>query len=194
MFSDIIRRINWVDLFVIIALFRVLYIASENGLPIEFFKLLGSVFALYLSLHYYSAAGAFLQERLYLTIIPRDFLDFISFVLLAIAGYLIFVVLRNLFSKNIVMEAVPNLNRWGAFLLGLFRGLLLLSVFTFILLVCNIDYFKQGVSDSYFGAKIVHIAPAAYKAIWNGLTSKFMSQEKYNAAVDKALSSEPPSE
>ncbi|OGX44174.1 MAG: hypothetical protein A3G38_02195 [Omnitrophica WOR_2 bacterium RIFCSPLOWO2_12_FULL_51_8] len=191
MLHDIVSKINWVDLFVIIILLRILYIASENGLPVEFFKFLGTVFSLYLSLHYYSAAGTFLQERLYLKIVPKDFLDFVVFALLAIAGYLIFVILRNLFSKNIVMEAAPNLNRWGGFLLGLFRSLLILGVLTFTLLLCNINYLKQSVIDSYFASRIVRIAPAAYGLIWNNITSKFISHEKFNQAVDQVLSSNP---
>ena len=54
MIVEIIKQFNWVDIFVIILSVRVLYIAVKNGLPVELFKLLGTIAAIYLSLHYYT--------------------------------------------------------------------------------------------------------------------------------------------
>ncbi len=52
MLLNIIKQLNWVDIFVLIVLLRTAYISRKAGLPREFFKLLGTVLAIYLSLHF----------------------------------------------------------------------------------------------------------------------------------------------
>jgi uncharacterized membrane protein required for colicin V production len=180
---DILKRFNWVDFFVLIILFRIIYVAIRNGFPLELFKLLGIIFSIYLALHYYVNAGEFLRVMLGIKKAPLEPLYFTAFFILAILGYLVFIFLRSMLYHFIKMEAVPTLDKWGGFILGIIRGVFTASLVICMLVISNIDYFKNSVADSYSGSYLLRIAPQVYAKIWNGITSKFMANEKFNQAV-----------
>lgn len=177
---DMIRQFNWLDIFVVILLFRTGYIAIKNGLPKEVFKFLGTVASIYLSLHYYGILSDFIRNSFFTKKVSLEFLDFLSFVVLAILGHLVFVLLRSVFYRFIKMEAVPNLTRSGGLVLGILRGFLLIGLIIFMLAISSIGYLKNSVNHSYFGKRFFKIAPNTYSWIWNSITSKFMVNEKFN--------------
>ncbi len=185
MLLGIIKQFNWVDILVIIILFRIGYIAIKNGLLWEFFKLLGTILAVYLSLHYYTLLSDMMGQRLpsIKEKAPLEFLDFLSFVVLAIIGYLIFVSLRIVFHRFIKMEAVPNLNKWGGLVLGIGRGFLLAGLITFMLAISSINYLRNSVNDSYSGRQLFKVVPNTYSWLWNNIASKFMTGEKFNKTI-----------
>ncbi len=185
MFPDIIKKFNWVDIFVIIILFRIGYIAIKNGLLVEFFKLLATIAAVYLSLHYYITLADWIRQIIPIAKekIPLKFLDFLSFGFLVIVGYLIFVSLHLVFKRLIKMEAVPNLNKCGGFVLGIGRAFLLAGLITFVFVISSIGYLKTSVNNSYSGKRLSKIAPDTYSWLWNNITSKFMTEEKFNKTI-----------
>ncbi len=185
MFSDIIKKFNWVDIFVIIILFRIAYIAIKSGLLVEFFKLLATIAAIYLSLHYYTILSDWIRQIIPITKekMPLKFLDFLSFGFLVIVGYLIFVSLHLVFQRVIKMEAVPNLNKWGGFVLGIARAFLLGGLITFLFVISSIGYLKTSVNNSYSGKRLLKIAPDTYSWLWNNITSKFMTEEEFNKTI-----------
>lgn len=178
---SVIRQFNWIDIFFIILLLRICYIAFKNGIVSEFFKFLGTLLAVYIAMHYYTALSDFLSERFGIDKkIPLEFLDFACFILLAIIAYLAGILFRQAFSRLIKLEAVPRLNKWGGFVIGIARGVLLAGLFVFILSISTIKYLHDKVGDSYFGARLIKVAPATYSRIWYGFMSKFMTGEKFN--------------
>lgn len=190
MLLDLLRQLNWLDILIIILLFRICYIALKSGLPAEIFKLLGTLSSIYISLHYYTALSDFIRGRFALDKkMPLEFLDFLSFLSLAVASYLFFVLLRSVFYRFIKLEAVDRLNKWGGFVLGIGRGILLSGLIIFILVISSISYLKQSVKSSYLGPCFFKVAPNTYNWLWNNLTSKFMAQEKFNKTVLEAQES-----
>jgi len=184
MLLDIIKKLNWVDVLVIIALMRIGYVAFETGFTIELFKLLGTLFAIYLSMHYFTIVSDTLIRRQATTEkIPLQFTDFVSFLVLVIAGYLIFVFLRSVFYRFIKMEAAPYLQKWGGLVLGMFRAFLCVGLIIFMLVISSFEYFKNSVKESYTGKDFFKIAPATYSWIWNNVSSKFMNNEKFNNTI-----------
>lgn len=181
---NIFKQFNWVDILAIILLFRIGYIAIKNGLSVELFKLLGTILAIYLSLHYYTLFSGWLV-RADAKPATVAFLNLTSFLVLAILGYLVFLLLRVIFYRFIKMEAVPRLNKWGGFVLGILRGFLLTGLIVFMLVASNIDYLKSCVKDSYLGRYLFKVAPKTYACLWNGFASKFMTKEKFNKTVLK---------
>jgi membrane protein required for colicin V production len=179
---DIFKEINWVDIFFVIILLRICYISIKNGMPIEFFKLLGAVAAAYLSLHYYTSLAFFLRDR-FIKNSPLELLNFASFIILAFAGYLALFLLRQIFFRLIKVEPVPGLNKWAGIIFGLSRGLLFLSLIVFVFALSPLGYMKKSVAASYSGKSIFKIAPRAYEVIWNGIFSKFATSEKFNSSV-----------
>lgn len=182
---DILKQLNWVDIFVIILLLRICYIALRNGLAVEFFKLLGTLGAIYLSLHYYTALSDWITQRQFILKekMPLEFLDFLIFVLLAVLGYVIFLILREAFSRFFKMEAKARINKWGGLILGIARGFLFMSLIIFALLISSIGYLKNSVVNSYSGKYLFKIAPATYTKLWSGLLSKFMTKEEFNSTI-----------
>lgn len=182
MLLSILKQFNWVDIVVVILYLRISYIAFRSGLPVEFFKLLGTILAIYFALHYYTNFSNWIDQRLPVARgkAPLQFLDFLCFLILVILGYLIFVLFRSIFYRTIKMEAVPRLHKWGGLVLGLARGYLLAGLIIFMLVISTIGYLKNSTSRSYLGKQLFKVAPDTYSWLWNNISSKFMTQEKFN--------------
>jgi uncharacterized membrane protein required for colicin V production len=150
---------------------------------VEFFKLLGTTLAIYLGLHYYTFLAGYLAERFNISLLPLEFLELLCFLILAISGYLIFLILRQAITHFIKSEAAPRLNRWGGLLLGAVRGLFFLGIVMFCLAISTFNYLNTSVHRSCFGSRIFNLAPQIYTKLWNGVMSKFMSGEKFNHSV-----------
>jgi len=190
--AEIIKQLNWIDIFVVISLLRIIYISTKNGMPLEFFKLLGTLLACYLSLHYYALLVGLFKERLP-EIIPLGFFGFLFFIIIAVAAYLAVALLRQIFFKLIKVEPVPKLNKWAGVIFGGLRGFLLLSLIFFSLVILPLAYPKESVGKSYSGKFILKIAPLTYNALWNGFASKFSAKEKFNNTILEIQNSLKPS-
>ncbi len=81
------------------------------------------------------------------------------------------------------MEAVSGLNKWGSLALGLARGIFLASLIMFMMFISSIGYFRDSVKASYSGRRLFMVAPDTYSGLWNGVASKFVPSEKFNATV-----------
>jgi len=176
-----IKQFNWVDIFVVIIFIRIFYVSLKSGFSVELFKFFGAVLAIYLSLHYYTTLADFIGARI--KKVPVEFFYLFAFAALAILGNLIFVLLRSIFYRFIHMEAVPQLNKWGGFVLGIARCILVVGLLTFILVISDIGYFKKSVANSYSGKYFLRVAPNVYSGLWNNLISKFMPKEKFNRST-----------
>lgn len=192
--QNIIGQINWIDIFVIILLIRICYIAAELGLFIEIFKFLGMLASIYLSLHYYGQLSDLIQNTISIKEIPADIFNLLSVIILALLGYLVFALFRKIFSKLVKMETLDNLNRWGGVVLGVIRGFLFASLIICIFVISGSEYLNKSVINSYSGKRIFKIAPAAYTVLWNGFFSKFMPQENLNEAIPELKEPQPEKE
>ncbi|MFH0762767.1 MAG: CvpA family protein [Candidatus Omnitrophota bacterium] len=185
MFSSIITNINWVDICLAILLLRICYIAVKNGFPQEVFKIFGVIAAVFLSMHYYLFLSELIRDRLGLGLESTALrsLEFFVFLTLVILSQFFFVILRKIFSKALKVEVLPTLNKWGGFILGVARGLLLGSLLMFIMLLSGADFLNKGVKESYSGKYIVGVAPAVYCSLWQGFLSKLFTGDKLNDSV-----------
>ncbi|MDD5561442.1 MAG: CvpA family protein [Candidatus Omnitrophica bacterium] len=180
-----IWQFNFLDVIILIILFRICYVAVKTGLVIELFKLLGILSAIFISSHYYTTLSHAFQLRYFPEKMPLGFIDFITFIILAVAGYMVFVLLRSTFYRFMKMEAVPNLNKYGGLILGLVRGYFTIGLLIFVLIVSNVGYFGSSVRHSCLGSRAVSVSAQTYSWIWEGVFSKFFPQQKFNPAVGK---------
>lgn len=178
-----VKQINWLDIALILLLLRICYTSFKKGAAIEFFKLLGLINGAYLSLHYFTVLADFIDKRFSIQGMPLQFLDFLCFLVLAIFGYLVFVLLRSAFAQIIKIEAVSRLAKLAGLALGIARALLTLSLIIFILLVSSIGNLKNAARNSYLGKRLFNIAPATYAIIWHNIISKFATQESSNKTI-----------
>ena len=63
MLTHLIKSINWIDVALAFLFIRMIFIGVKNGFISEFFKFLGVVTAVFVSLHYYSFLAAWLAEE-----------------------------------------------------------------------------------------------------------------------------------
>ncbi len=187
--QNILAQLKWFDIFLIILFLRICYIAMNTGVAIEAFKLAGTMCAVYLSFHYYTNLADFAIHRLALEAIPLDFMNFIAFVFLASAGYLIFVGFRLIFMRLIKLETISFLNRWGGLLLGGLRGTLLISILAYAVFISTITYLADSVKSAALNQSIISIAPNTYRAMWNSVFSKFSANEGYNPNIQETENS-----
>lgn len=183
MILDTLKQFNWVDIFVAVLFIRICYAAIKSGFLVELFKILGTIFAIYLSFHYFLSLSDFVSGHIPQNVIPQEFLNFLCFIVLAITGYLVFVILRQIILHFIKMEAIPKLSRWGGLILGIVRAFFFTGFVIFILVISTITYFGRSVAVSYSGKQLFKIAPAVYTGVWNGFASKFMPNEKFNQGI-----------
>jgi len=186
MVMSILQQFNYIDIVILIILFRICYVAVKTGLAIEFFKLLGVVFAIYVASHYYTSLSDLIRHQMPKTM-PLEFADFIIFIFLAIAGYSAFVLLRITFYRFMKMEAAPKLNKYGGFILGLARGYFTVGLLIYVLMISSINYMSSSVKHSYLGSRASSISAQTYNWIWVSIFSKFSPQEKSNSVVAEVL-------
>jgi len=177
---DFFRHFNYLDIFILILILRICYIALKTGLPVELFKLAGTLSAIFLSLYYYNFLPGSTRENINLGLAQLKFADFLIFLSLAIIGYLFLVLLRSIFYRFIKLEAVASLSKWGGLVLGAFRGFFMAGFICFILLVSGLPYLNKSVKNSCLAGRICRVAPDTYKWLWNAIFSKFMGSEESN--------------
>jgi uncharacterized membrane protein required for colicin V production len=184
MLLNILKQVNWIDIFVVILTLRVCFIAVKSGFPVELFKFFGTLTAVYISLHYYIVLADYSKEWLSLgNRMPLELLEFLIFAVLALSGYSLFILLRGIFYRFLKMEAVSALNKWGSLFLGIARAVLLASLIIFMLAISSVGYLKESVKESYSGRRLFSLGPDTYAWIWKSVISKFNASEKYNAVV-----------
>ncbi len=161
--SEVFHQINWVDIFVVILLIRTSYIGARTGLSVEFFKLVGIVVGLYCAIKFYSDLGAWLTSKIAL---PTELADGISFLILIFASLITLKYVGLILSKVVKLTFADKVDKWGGFISGLFRGIILLSLLFMFLGILQIDYFTKSIEErSLTGPHIQSLAPWVYRVI-----------------------------
>ncbi len=182
-----ITQFNFLDVIIIIISLRICYIAFQMGLAVEFFKLSGVILATYISLHYYTGLSDIIQRRFIPKEMPLEFMDFLVFIILAAGGYLVFVVLRNIFYRYMKLEASPKISQFGGLILGVARLFFTVGLLIYILMISSVKYLNESVKYSYLGSRSVLISANTYGWLWDNIISKFSPKEKFNPTVTEVL-------
>jgi len=188
MLSDVINKLNWIDLVFVILLIRTGYVAVRNGFLVEIFKISGTFLAIYLGCHYYASLAAFFHSRLGSEGSSAAVPETLSFVVLCVLGYAVFILPRRLLMRFLKIEAAPLLNMWGGFVLGICRGVLFSGLLFLVFSISTRDYLRLSVAQSFSGRRLVDVVAGTYSGIWNTVMSKFMHGEKYNSALERVRS------
>jgi uncharacterized membrane protein required for colicin V production len=197
---DIITRLNWIDVIVIIVILRTSYVAFQDGLSHEIFPLIGAVGTLILALHYYNAVALIISR----TILPTHTVVavFFSFLALVIIIGLIFRLLRGIVDAVVKVSWHPALEKFGGLVVGVIRASVVASTVLIILALLPLPYIQwsireKAVTGMYFlrigpeiYSKTAALLPAAGKAITKeSLINDIVSDKA--ALPEKARASEP---
>lgn len=176
----IITRVNWVDVLVLILMFRMSYIAFQEGLSREILPFIGSITIIIFSLHYYNKISNFLYQNLFK--LPLEALNFLSFLILIIGIGFIFKLLKIFLDNIIKVEWHPFLEKFGGLLVGLARAAVASSIILITIALMPLPYLQWSVRErSLAGMHFLKIGPAIYEK-----ASKFLPMmKKGEVAISK---------
>jgi uncharacterized membrane protein required for colicin V production len=158
---NIFTRLNWLDIFIIIIVMRISYVAFQDGLSHQIFPLIGTICTAVIALHYYHNIAVYIYQNA--VRLPVKVLDFLSFVLLLIGIGLIFKLLRALSEKIINVTWHPLVERGGGLLLGFMRACVVTSVLLMIMALMPLSYLQHSIRDrSLMGMHFLRIVPNIY--------------------------------
>lgn len=160
--SEILSRINWVDILILLLLFRISYVGFIRGLGSEIIPFLGILVALIISLHYYSKWGKFITSH---TPIPIAFSELLSFLGLVFVIKYIFHLIESLIAGKIVTINIASLyDNIGGLIIGAIRGILLVSLVLIALDIAPFDYIDYSINKkSLMGRKFLSIGRFVHK-------------------------------
>lgn len=178
--------INWADFLIIAIILRMCYIGIRTGIGIELFKLVALWAATVVSFHIYTTPlSDLLHDRL--PALPLDAGDVFVFVVLVTGVVLVVRMIRESFFLLVKIEAQSALNKWGGMIMGLSRGFWIASIALFIMTISTVEYLEVSAKSSLFGSRLLRLAPKIYQASFEGVISKFFTNQKVNEEVSKAV-------
>jgi uncharacterized membrane protein required for colicin V production len=185
MLTHLINSINWIDVALVLLVVRMILVGVKNGFISEFFKSLGVVAAVFVSLHYYSYLTAWAAHK---TNFIWDYWDLMMFVGLWFAVSLF----SKFFRDGILLLFKVETNHQGfdqyaAGIVAVARGILVCSLTIFLILLTHNGPVTRVTLHSY-GYKIAgRAAVMTYSFLYNNLVQKLFTGEHYNAAAAQVL-------
>lgn len=158
---EVFHRINWVDILVVILLFRTSYIGARTGLSEEIFRIIGILLGLFLSMKYSSALGTLLNTNISL---PQALVDSLTFFILILLSVLSLKLVSLGLTKIVKLAFAEAIDKWGGFVVGLFRGIMILSLLFTLFGITQVDYLVKSVEErSLSGLYIKQMASNVYQ-------------------------------
>lgn len=150
---------NTIDIIILLIACIPALFGLKNGFLKSIFSLAGILTGFFLATKYYDKAEVYLS----FLGIDRKILSVISFTCILLITYLIFVY----FSKKIsgLNSFTKTLDKILGAALGLFKGLILASLFLLVTTVTFSLFSKQDIEKSKLYSGIVNIAPDTYNLI-----------------------------
>lgn len=185
MLTHLIKSINWIDVALAFLFLRVIFMGVKNGFITEFFKALGVLTAVFVSLHYYSILAAWLAK---MTTLSDGCWAIVMFAGLWMAVCVAFKFIREGILVLFKIETNhQGFDKYAAGILASGRGILVCSLTIFLILLMNNGPVTRMTVHSY-GYKISgRAAVGTYSFLFNNLVDKLWAGEHYNAAVAQVL-------
>ena len=181
-----LKSINWVDVALAALFIRVIFISVRNGFVTEFFKFLGVICGLFISLHYYAVTAAWAAEKTTLPLISWRFLIFVALWAVVV---LVFKFIGDGFMILFKVQANhEGIDKYAAGFLGAGRAIFLASLSIFALLLMPHTYIRHEAGRSW-GYKIAaKAAPNTYAFLHRRMIGKVFEREKFNDDVFAVVS------
>ncbi len=159
---EILAKINWVDVLILIIVLRTSYVSLQDGLSHEILPLAGSVCMLVFSLHYYNRIALFLYNGGFT--LPMELLNPAGFILSAVVIGILFKFIKVMIDKIIKVSWHPLIEKFGGLLAGVVRGAILTSTILITIVLIPLPYLQWSVRDrSLTGVYFLRIGPVIYE-------------------------------
>ena len=153
---QILTRINWVDILVVILMVRISYVAFRDGLSHEIFPLFGSIFVLIFSLYYYPKLGFFLSQGV--MNIPVEAANCISFIILVVALAFIVKFIKTILDKIVKVEWHPLIEKMGGLIAGIAKAYIITALILMILALIPLSYLQWSIREKSVTGRYVLMA------------------------------------
>jgi len=155
---NLLRTFSWVDIVFLLIFIRIIYISFVEGLLNESLKLLGLVFAIFLSLHCYSSFFGFLAKGPFS--LNQDWLNFVSFVTILSVVLIICHFIKKVVLIALKKEEHSRIERLISLFFGLVRVSFFVSIFMFLSWLYPLANKKP--LDGFFYCAFKNVAPYFY--------------------------------
>lgn len=145
MVDSVIKKLNWIDVLIIILLVRTTYVGFKKGFLVEIFKFVGGVLAIFIANRYYVELAKFVSGHSFLTMEASRVLSFIA---LAFLGYGIIKLLQRLTFLVMKIEVVKGVEKFGGIIVGFLRGIVVSSLILMTLIVMSSSYLTKSVKEN----------------------------------------------
>lgn len=184
MIDRILTTVNWVDVVVCLTIIWIVFTGIKNGLVKELFHLLGTIFSVFISFHYYSAiSGLFIKK----TPISESAVDVIVFLLLWFFSFLAF----RFFEKGVffifTIEVQSMVDKWGSAVFAIVRAALITSMCMFLLLLTQSTYLQNQALSSFSRKGLLFFAPKLYLNVFEDLIHPLFPNENRNNHVSSVM-------
>ena len=178
---NILHKINWVDILIVIVMLRTSYLAFQHGLCHEIFPLFGSALMVSVALRYYTTISGLIER--YILKLPPDLLDLASFVALLVAVGMACKLVGTVLDALIKVTWHPFLEKFGGLLIGVVKASIVTSMVIIVLALVPLSYLQHSIRDkSLMGMRFMKIGPNIYELVSRFLpalpTDKFAAPTK----------------
>ena len=161
---ELLTKINWVDVVVIIIMVRISCVAFHDGLSHEIFPFLGALSSLIIALHYYSGVALSISQNV--INIPVEILDPVGFIAISLGVGYIFKFLRIIVDKIIKVTWHPAVESLGGLIFGMLRAAVVTSLVLIIIAMVPASYLQRSIRDkSLMGMTFLSIGPVMYSKV-----------------------------
>ena len=185
MLTHLIKSINWIDAALLILFIRMIFVGVKNGFVSEFFKTLGVVAAVFISLHFYSFLAAWAVKK---TNYPCVYWDSVVFAGLWLVVGIFFKYFRDGILYLFKVETNhQGFDKYAAGVVAVGRGILVCSLTVFLILLTFNGPVKRTTFHSFSFKIAGHAAVNTYSYLFKNLVDKLLTGEHYNSAAAQVL-------
>ena len=160
---QILSRINWVDIFVLILMVRMSYVAFMDGLSHEIFPLAGSIVVFVLSLHYYKALGDMISQGM--GNVGPEITYFLGFVILIVVSGFVVKFLKIIIDKIVKVQWHPVIEKFGGLFAGIVKAYIITAIVLTMMMLMPLSYLQWSIRDKSLTGKYVLMAgPQIYSS------------------------------
>ena len=185
MITHLIKSINWIDVALVILFARTIFVGVKNGFISEFFKSLGVVVAVFVSLHYYSFLAALAAQKTHLI---WGYWNLLVIAVIWMAVWFFFKLLRD--GVLILFKAETNhdgFDKYAAGIVAVGRGLLACGMLIFGVMLAQFGPLTRMTIHSYSYKIAGTAAVTTYSFLYNNLVGKLLTGQHYNVAAAQVL-------
>jgi len=169
--TDILQKVNWVDILALILLIRITYISSHVGVGKQILPLALLIIILSISLYNYKIIAGFFIDRY---AFQASISMFLSYFFIALFFFVIYYLISRFMGLCFLPgEIIPGgVEKIGGIILGLTRSFFILGILLIGLLLTPIKFVENSVKNSHLAIFCVRGNVKIYSIVANMVFKK----------------------